>query len=123
MLNPMLIDLHDLTSKRLRNVAHSAGIDLDGATKKDEIVQKLREEKVELTSDGWQHDGEEFELQEQTSSPSDTNVLYGFRRKACTEEIIEEIQELFEDTRYEIRLGETDGGKEKFELVIPADED
>ena len=45
-------------------------------------------------------------------SPSDTNILYGYQRAGATDERMEEIQELFEDTQYEFqRLDETDTGK------------
>ena len=118
-----MISLSDLTAQRLRNVAHSAGVDLEGETKKDAIIEKLAEEEVRLTEEGWKHGDESFELQEQVSKPSDENILYGFRRSAASDEIMEEIQELFDDTRFEMRLLEkTATDKEPVKIVIPADE-
>ena len=93
-----MIALSNLTSNRLRNVAHSAGIDLKGATKKEEIIERLADEEVRLTEEGWKHGDESFELKEQVSKPSDTNILYGFQRARATDERMKEIQELFEDT-------------------------
>ena len=118
-----MIDLNDLTSNRLRNVAHSTGIDLEGATKKEEIIERLADEKGRLTEEGWKHGDETFELKEQVSRHSDTNILYGFQRAGATDERMEEIQELFQDTQYEFqRLDETDTGKNPFKIVIPAEE-
>lgn len=123
-VNPMsMIALSDLTANRLRNVAHSAGIDLEGVTKKENLIEKLAEEEVRLTEEGWKHGDETFELKEQVSKPSDTGIIYGFRRSAANDEIIEEIQDLFEDTRFEMQLlEETSTGKNPIKIVIPAEE-
>lgn len=62
----------------------------------------------------------EFESQEQATRPSDTSIIYGFRRAAATDEILEEIQELLEASRFELRMmDETDSGKEPVKLIIP----
>lgn len=108
---------------RLRNISYSTGVDLEGETKKDAIIDKLADEEVRLTQNGWMHGDDEFELKESVSQPSDENVLYGFRRSGATDEIMEEIQELFDDTRFELRiLEETQTNKEPMKVVIPADE-
>lgn len=118
-----MIALSDLTAQRLRTVAASAGVDLEGETSKEAIIDKLAEEEVRLTENGWMHGDDEFELKESVSKPSDENILYGFRRSAATDEIMKEIQELFEDTRFEMRLLEkTATDKEPVKIVIPADE-
>lgn len=119
-----LIDLDDLKASKLKSVMHSAEIDPDGASSKDEIIARLNEENVELGADGWTVDGEEFEVtQRSTSRSSDENILYGFLHSGATDERMDEIESLFEDTQYEIRLGKTDGtDKETFKLVIPAEE-
>lgn len=80
-----MMALSDLTVNRLRIVAHSTSIDLEGASKKDKIIEKLADEEVRLTEDGWKHGDEIFELEEQVSSPSDENILYGFRRTDATD--------------------------------------
>lgn len=78
---------------------------------------------VRLTEEGWKHGDKTFGLQEQVSEPGDQNILYGFRRTAASDEIMEEIQELFAETRFEMRLLEaTDTGKKPVKIVVPASE-
>lgn len=122
MTNGIGIELHSIKVSKLRDVAASAGLDANG--KKAELIERLEEENVELTSEGWKHDGEQFEVEPRSDSkPSDTKLVYGFRQSDCTDEIMGEIKELLEQDRFEVREGETETGKQTFRIVIPKEND
>lgn len=64
-----MISLSDLTVQRLRYVTQSAGINLEDASKKEEIIDVLADEELRLTENGWIHGDEEYELHHQVANP------------------------------------------------------
>ena len=117
------IALDDLKASRLRDVAYSAGIDTEGTTKKAELIERLTEENVRLTDEGWKRGDESFQVEERPSGtgPSDKTALYAFKRAATTEDLLDRLEQALEDTDYVVREGETEGGKEMWSVVLPAE--
>lgn len=118
------IALDDIKADRLRDVAYSADVDTDGATKKAELVERLHEADVAFGPDGWTKDGEQFDVEERpsgSSGPSDTTLLYGFTREATTDDFMDALEELAEERGLELRTGETESGKETVKIVEPAE--
>lgn len=118
------IALDDLKASRLRDVAYSAGIDTEGATKKAELIERLTGEGVRLTDEGWKRGNESFDVEERPSDgsgPSDTTALYAFKREATTDELLGRLEEALSDTDYVVREGETGSGKQTWSVVLPAE--
>ena len=119
----MGIALDDLKASRLRDVAYSAGIDTEGTTKKAELIERLNEEDVRLTDEGWKRGDESFQVEERPSGtgPSDKTALYAFKRAATTEDLLDRLEQALEDTDYVVREGETESGTEMWSVVLPAE--
>lgn len=118
------IALDDLKVSRLRDVAYSADVDTEGVSKKEALIERLEEEEVQLGGDGWEKDGESFEVEERPSGdsgPSDKTALYAFKRAATTDDLLDRLEDALEDTDYVTRESETESGKETWAVVLPAE--
>lgn len=115
--------LDDIKATRLRDVAYSAGVDTTDATKKAELIDRLRDEGVEFGQSGFERNGEPFEVEQRPKGrgPSDKTLLYAFKREATPEELIEAMEEMAEERGLELREGSTESGKDTLTIVRPAE--
>lgn len=119
------IDLESIDAGRLRDVAYSADVSLEGTTKTAEIVERLREANVRFGTDGWMKGNESFDLEERPSGgngPSDTTAVYALKREnEHCDEVIGIFEEALEDTDYVVREDSTESGKNTWSVVLPAE--